>query len=137
MMTRSMSRIAELQKENGALAGILALFVKDFKLNKAHIAELEESNEMIKSESEEFYKRLIKYEKNPNWEFDSDEESDEDEDEDGDKRKVYVSMYTDEYSDDDGGRQLSVKKWVGEVNKSMTPKEIFEFAEEDGDWDVE
>ena len=53
------------------------------------------------------------------------------------KRKVYISMYTDEYPDDDGGRQLSVKKWVGEVNKSMTPKEIFEFAEENGDWAVE
>jgi len=53
------------------------------------------------------------------------------------KRKVYISMYTDEYPEDDGGRQLSVKRWEGEVDKSMTPKEIFEFAEEDGDWAVE
>ena len=135
MMTRSQTRIAELQKENDALAGILALFVKNFKLNKARIAELEETNEMIKSESDEFYERLMKYEKNPNCEFDPDEKSDEDEDKDEDKREVYVSMYTDEYPEDDGGRQLSVKKWQGEVDKSMTPKEIFELAE-DGDWYV-
>ena len=137
MMTRSQTRIAELQKENDALAGILALFVKNFKLNKARIAELEETNELIKSERDEFDERLMKYEKNPNWEFDPDEKSDEDEDKDEDKREVYVSMYTDEYPEDDGGRQLSVKKWQGEVDKSMTPKEIFELAEEDGDWDVE
>ena len=40
------------------------------------------------------------------------------------------------YTDDDGGRQLKRIKWVGEVDKSMTPKEIFEFAKKDGDWDV-
>ena len=57
--------------------------------------------------------------------------------ENGDKRKVYVSMYTDEYPEDDGGRQISVKRWVGEVDKSMIPKEIFELAEEEGGWDVE
>ena len=48
-------------------------------------------------------------------------------------RRVYISMYT---PDDDNGRQLKRIKWVGEVDKSMTPKEIFEFAKKDGDWDV-
>ena len=79
---------------------------------EARIAELEKENETLKKEKEV----------HP-------------------KRRVYVSMYTDDYPDNHwtriGGRQLSEIKWVGEVDKSMTPKEIFEFAKEDNYWVVE
>ena len=153
------ARIAKLKKENDVYGEILALAVQANFLTfpnlqgKACIAEGEaciavlwkkiNERKMSKrdedtdedTEAETMEKMILEWlgaapaEAAPS--------TDEDTDEDTDKQKVYVSMYTDEYPEDDGGRQLSVKTWVGEVDKSMTPKEIFEFAEEDGDWDVE
>ena len=50
------ARIAELEKENDgdALAGILALYVQEGKLNNARIAELEKENEKLKKENKHY-----------------------------------------------------------------------------------
>ena len=87
-------RIAELEKENDALAGILALYVQEGKLNNARIAELEKENEKLKKENKE-YKGVEQFiMERFGFRVVKKENSDEDDDEDSDDEEEVLEDLT-------------------------------------------